>query len=228
MIGVCKKCHEKIHHGKLKRKIAGVKKKYHHLSVLNQAIPFIIKEFKKLGYPVKVTTGKMTFDFRIKHGISKDHHLDATCIAASAFGVKHIDTNYKPFEIIQFRNHNRQIVIRQTERRYYLGKDHVATNRKDRCEQKDPSLATWYKEQVCLFGNRKENILRSRLIVKKSIRVKNNLNRYLAATIFEYEGKKYIQRKIDSKKYFVAFGSEKKFPISKCKILVKNLSLVYV
>ena len=55
----------------------------------------------------------MTFDFRIKNGISKDHHLDATCIAASAFGVKHIDTNYKPFEIIQFRNHNRQIVIRQ-------------------------------------------------------------------------------------------------------------------
>ncbi|MBQ7456598.1 MAG: HNH endonuclease [Desulfovibrio sp.] len=41
LIGVCALCHEKIHKGGLSTKIAEIKKKYHHLSVLNTAIPYI-------------------------------------------------------------------------------------------------------------------------------------------------------------------------------------------
>ena len=47
LIGVCKKCHEKIHNGKLKTKIEYIKKKCKNLSVLNQALPYIIKEIEK-------------------------------------------------------------------------------------------------------------------------------------------------------------------------------------
>ena len=146
----------------------------------------------------------------------------------SVFGIKNINIDCKTFEIVQFRNHNRQINKRQTERRYYLNGNHVATNRKDRYEQKGDSLATWYQKQVDLFGISIANKLRSQLTVKKSLRVCNNLSRYLAATIFEYKGKIYVQRKINNKKYFVAFDSEKNFPIKDCRILAQNLSLVYL
>ena len=56
LIGVCEKCHKKIHLEKLNAKIKGIKKKYHHLSVLNQSIPFIINELKKLCFPIFLTT----------------------------------------------------------------------------------------------------------------------------------------------------------------------------
>ena len=202
LIGVCKSCHEKIHLGKLKTKIKGIKKKYHHLSVLNQAIPFIIDELKKFDLPVNLTTGKSTYDYRVENEIVKDHYLDAACIAASVFKIEHIDVDYKPFEIMQFRNHNRQIIHRITGRKYSYNEEHVATNRKDRCEQKGDSLHTWYQKQIDLVGIDKANKMLSQLKVKKSEHVKNNLDRYLPGTIFRYNGKCYVESCITSKNYF--------------------------
>ena len=228
LLGVCCECHKKIHLGKCTNKLKGIKKKYHHLSVLNQAVPFIVEELKKFNLPLYFTTGKMTHDFRLINNIPKDHHFDATCIAASYFDININNLDYHVFEIQQFRNHNRQINIRQTERRYYLGKEHVATNRRPRYEQKGIALSDWFDEQVKLHGLNIAEKLRSQLIVKKSIRAKNNLKRYLPGTIFKYNGKRYVQKGIDSKIYFKTFDSDKKIPIKKCRILYTGSSLIYI
>ena len=202
LLGVWAECHKKIHLAKCKDQLKGIKKKYQHLSVLNQATPFIIKELNKFDVPLYFATGKMTYDFRLANNIPKDHHFDATCIAAQAFNINCFDLNYHVFEIKQFRNHNRQINIRQTERKYYLGKERVATNRRPRFGQKGLALSDWFDEQVKLHGLKTAEKLRSQLTVKKSIRAKNDLKRYLPGTIFKYNGKRYVQKGIDSKKIF--------------------------
>ena len=63
LIGICAICHENIHNGRLTTKIKGIKKKYHHLSVLNTAMPFIIKEIKKI-YCVHICLSFETSCFR--------------------------------------------------------------------------------------------------------------------------------------------------------------------
>ena len=228
LIGLCQECHKKIHLGKCKNQLKGIKKKYHHLSVLNQATPFIIKELKNFDLPLYFTTGKMTYDFRLANNIPKDHHFDATCIAAQIFNINNFDLDYHVFEIKQFRNHNRQINIRQTERKYYLGKEHVATNRRPRYEQKCLALSDWFDEQVKLHGLKTAEKLRSQLTVKKSIRAKNSLRRYLPGTIFKYQGKRYVQKGVTSKNYFKTFNYEKNIPIKNCDILCTGSTLIYI
>ncbi|MBQ7739255.1 MAG: hypothetical protein IJT59_06350, partial [Desulfovibrionaceae bacterium] len=98
------------------------------------------------------------------------------CIAAQAFNINCFDLNYHVFEIKQFRNHNRQINIRQTERKYYLGKERVATNRRPRFGQKGFALSDWFDEQVKLYGLKTAEKLRSQLTVKKIYVLKMILN----------------------------------------------------
>ena len=148
LIGVCASCHKKIHTGKLATKLSGIKKKYHHLSVLNQAIPFIIKEIKKMGYPdVHLCSGYETHDYREAHNIDKDHNRDAACIVAVNFGIENLVLSDTVYTIKQFRNHNRQKNRAQYERQYCINEKIIAKNRKDRYEQKGLSLASWRKEE---------------------------------------------------------------------------------
>lgn len=89
IVGLCTKHHDLVHkdtawHEKLTKKKTGLNKKYGALSVLNQIIPALTKELSSI-FPKHffVTTGKSTYDYRAAHGVSKDHWLDAYCIACS-------------------------------------------------------------------------------------------------------------------------------------------------
>ncbi len=87
IVGLCAEHHNLVHkdiawQGKLAEEKTGLNKKYSALSVLNQIIPALTKELSAL-FPKHffVTNGKSTYDYRAAHGVSKDHWLDAYCIA---------------------------------------------------------------------------------------------------------------------------------------------------
>lgn len=85
IIGVCRQCHEDIHTGKLKPDVHGILKKYGALSVLNQTVPFILKELTCMFGMDHIGTcfGWQTESFREQNHLSKDHDVDAAAIAAA-------------------------------------------------------------------------------------------------------------------------------------------------
>lgn len=148
--GLCEEHHRLVHteeewEKKLTAEKAGMNKKYHALSVLNQIIPRLIDELAKLfpGHSF-LTTGKDTAGFRENYGIAKDHHLDAYCIACSIL----VDTTKvkqpteAPHLMKQFRRHDRQACHQANIARKYYDTDGklVAKNRHKAMEQKTDSL----------------------------------------------------------------------------------------
>ena len=109
-------------------------KKYGALSVLNQIIPALTKELSSL-FPKHffATNGKSTYDYRAAHGVSKDHWLDAYCIACSVLANDVCDSNinsHVPYELKQFRRHDRRALHKENMSRVYtLNGKSVATNR---------------------------------------------------------------------------------------------------
>lgn len=79
---------------KLAEEKVGFNKKYGALSVLNQIIPALTDKLSVL-FPKHffVTTGKSTHNYRETHGVSKDHWLDAYCIACSVLPNNACDSN---------------------------------------------------------------------------------------------------------------------------------------
>ena len=149
-VGLCKEHHFLVHTEeswaeKLRAKKAGMNKKYHALSVLNQIIPQLTDELASM-FPGHffVTTGKDTAGFRKDHGITKDHHLDAYCIACSV--LKDTSKVEQPMEaphlMMQFRRHDRQACHKSNMARKYYDADGklLATNRHKAMEQKSDSL----------------------------------------------------------------------------------------
>ena len=234
LIGVCKECHEKIHKGKLKTKIKGIKKKYHHLSVLNQAIPYIIKEIKKRWPTCNLYTGRDTAEYRERYSISKDHNNDAACIAAIDLSIDNLVLTKNVYTIKQYRNHSRQRIHAQYERSYYGEGKCIAKNRKHRCEQRGDSLESWVKSNKKLpifISDNKVRFSRNRnkdlFYVCKSTRQYNNVKNDPAGSIFIYKEKRYILASHKSS-YLLAEGSKKKCHVNKCKIIKKNDSLMYL
>ena len=133
----------------MKEAKAGMNKKYHALSVLNQIIPALTEQLTEL-FPQHafVTTGKDTADFREDRGIAKEHYLDAYCIACSVLTEpdKISAPTAEPHRLMQFRRHDRQVCHKENIKRVYLldGKA-VATNRHKATEQKDDSLEEFRK-----------------------------------------------------------------------------------
>ena len=149
-VGLCEEHHRLVHteeawEKKLATMKAGMTKKYHALSVLNQIIPQLTNELAAI-FPGHffVTTGKDTAGFRVDHGISKDHHLDAYCIACSVLADKSKvkQPTEEPHLMMQFRRHDRQACHKANITRKYYDADGklVATNRHKAMEQKSDSL----------------------------------------------------------------------------------------
>lgn len=99
IVGLCAKHHDLVHKDsawekKLAKKSTGLYKKYGALGVLNQIIPTLTNELSSL-FPKHsfVTNGKSTYDYRAAHGVSKDHWLDAYCIACSVLPSNVCDSN---------------------------------------------------------------------------------------------------------------------------------------
>lgn len=152
-VGLCEEHHRLVHTEaewtkKLVAKKAGVNKKHHALSVLNQIIPSLMEQLAEM-FPQHAfaTTGKDTFHFREDHGIQKDHYLDAYCIACSVLPntIKVASLKGKPYDIRQFRRHDRQACQQANIVRKYINANDkvVASNRNKAMEQKADSLVEY-------------------------------------------------------------------------------------
>ena len=252
IVGLCKKHHGLVHidakwFEKVRSKKSGQNKKYGSLSVLNQIIPQLAKELGDL-FPGKafVTDGYSTHLYREEHGIRKDHHIDAYCIACSILGHQTIvDLPHDLFEIRQFRRHDRARIKSQHNRYYYTqegcekGKKlKVATNRRkayvadpkkdiERKQDAD-SLEDWYNRMVEEVGIKKANWLRSTLIVAKSKRTYNTWGRPLPGSIFIYQGERYVL-KANHGDYVQAIETgTKDIPRKDVRFVARNNGLVYI
>lgn len=222
IVGLCEHHHKLAHtdeewNKKVTNQKDGMNKKYSALSVLNQIIPFLVDELSSIsGLEVVVTDGRSTKAFRDAHNISKDHHIDAYCIACSALdkGIT-VSPPASHYELRRFRQHDRAAVARQEERKYYLDGKLVAKNRNKRMEQKDDSLAEYCVAHPDDVGRLK--------VVKGTAKYKNK-NRILPGAIFRVNRKSMILQKSTGlhngkPDYYVFFGSEQKFRPKYCELI---------
>jgi hypothetical protein len=232
--GLCEKHHILVHTEtkwaeKLKTKQAGLLKKYHALSVINQIMPKLIQTLADKEKNFFVTTGKDTKATRDSFGLEKIHYVDAWCIAVSILDcnrMPHFDT----YNIKQFRRQNRAIIHSQHERIYKLDGVVVAKNRNKRIEQKDDSLHEWYAKKIAELGAAKAEKLLRQLVVTKSTRHYNTKGRLMPGTVFEHDGKRLVlSGQLSNGQYYRAIGDSKtNYPAKKCRILTKNIGLVYI
>ena len=244
LAGLCRKCHGKVHTEpdfakKLQSRKSGMLKKYHAVSALNQAIPYICRRLlDEVGiHHVHFTDGYHTSMAREEFGIEKNlitnpcHVEDAYLIAVSHLSIRpKLSGIEKVYSIKQFRRHDRALIKAQRERTYYLGKKAVAKNRRHRFEQTAPSLHEWYIEQKRLYGKAEARRLQRELTVKGSQRYYNASDRVMPGARFIYEGQEYVlTSQLSNGKYYHAYGcGEKNFPASKCSVIQQNEGLVYV
>ena len=243
LAGLCRKCHERVHTKldfakKLQSRKSGMLKKYHAVSTLNQAIPYICKRLMdEVGvHHVHFTNGYHTAKARENLGIEKNptanpcHVEDAYLIAVSHLSVQPKFSGMKKvYHIKQFRRHDRALIKAQRERTYYLRKKAVAKNRRRRFEQTAPSLHEWYIEQKRLYGKAEARRLQRELTVKASQRYYNTFDRVMPGARFIYEGQEYILTgQLSNGKYYRAYGcGERNFLAAKCRVIQQNEGLVY-
>ena len=233
LVGLCEDCHEELHTNKKLLDRVGLKKKYAGTSIINIAMPFIYDKIKAMfgDEHTHICTGRDTFAFRKEHDVAKDHFADAICIAAIGGETVLSGRVFKPFDIRQFRNHDRQIVKAQHERTYKVGKKTIAKNRKTHFEQpkKTPALSDWYETLCNTVGMKVARKQLSQVKVVKSTRQYNNLSRNLPGTVFYHNNIRYVMTgNITNGQYLRAYGQgEKNFPRKDCIVLFRK-SLVYV
>jgi hypothetical protein len=233
-IGLCDECHHLHHIGELKIDAEGCLKKYGALSVLNQAIPFILAGLtERFGSDnVYTCTGRDTYRTRNLLGLPKEHDIDAVSIVSFCNGTepKDISITHR-YELKQFRRHDRAVIKAQKERTYYVtdptarcGKRAVAKNRKPREEQTKsnyPALSQYVKAGGTV----------SNLTVVPSKRSYNNPDReWHSGDQFNYQGKEYVvQNQITNGQYLRAVGNgNKNIPAGKVRRTAYNSGLVYV
>lgn len=213
-------------------------KKYHALSAINQAIPYICQRLEEIvgRDHVQYCTGGETSLVRASLGYEKTkekpiHEVDAYCIGLQASG---IIPAAKPcfdrvYQIRQFRRQNRAVVNNMRERTYYLDGRIVAKNRKTRFEQKTDSLETWFSKTAEAYGLQAAERMRSRLIVKKSNRYYNTPGRIMPGAVFYYRGeRKVLSGQFSYGQYFRAVGEAKNYPARDCIVVRGNTGLVFV
>ena len=243
MVGLCQKCHTKVHtdpkfRTRLENKKSGLLKKYGALSALNQAIPFICKEFIEMYEKEHIyfCTGKETSLIRTELGFEKTkdcqmHEVDAYCIGLSVLGsVPETPRFMSTYTIKQFRRQNRSNIHRQTERTYYYEGEKIATNRKPRFEQPGEALSDWYEKQIQFYGRSEADQMTGKLVVKRSQRSYNFRDRIIPGTVFSYNGKCLVMSgQLTGGAYLRAYGDTKtNYPATKCRILSRNEGLVFI
>ena len=235
-LGLCRECHHLHHIGELDVNAQGCLKKYGALSVLNQAIPFILAGLiERFGAEyVTVCSGQDTHQRRVLLGLPKEHDMDAISIISFCKGItpKNINNTHR-YEIKQFRRHDRAIVKTQKERTYYIeienseargGKQIVAKNRNPREEQgksQYPALSQYVQAGGSV----------SSLKVSPSKRSYNNPDReWHPGDRFNYQGKEYtVQGQITNGQYLRAVGAgNRNFPASTVRRTAYNRGLVYI
>lgn len=241
-VGLCKTHHVEVQNGELtSEKLAGAKKKYAGTSAWNQAMPFVVEELIKLfgADHVHFCTGYETKEARNFYGIPKTHSNDAVCIAALGAEIDLKCNPCEPYEVMQFRRHDRSIIKCQHERTYKMatgkldakGKPEyviVGKNRRKRMDQKYDSLENWYNKQTTIYGAARARQMLSTLQVVKSSRSYNNLKRLLPGTVLKHQGRRYILRGslTNGKYYRMVDTGNANFSARDCKALYTK-GLVY-
>ena len=232
IVGLCAKHHDLVHKDttwqkKLAKKKTGLNKKYGALSVLNQIIPALTKELSSLfSKHFFATNGKSTYDYRAAHGVSKDHWLDAYCIACSVLPNDVCDSdinNRVPYELKQFRRHDRRALHKENMSRVYtLNGKSVATNRHKATEQTTDSLEEFRQcqpDDVCKlkvkehhpeYRNPKRNFPDCVFLVGKHTHV-------IQGTSGSHNGK--------ADGYYDTNGNS--YSSGKCKFVAKNEGIVF-
>lgn len=232
IVGLCTKHHDLVHKDddwkeKLFKKKQGLNKKYGALSVLNQIIPKLTEELCNMfaGH-MFATTGKSTYDYRVVHNVSKDHWLDAYCIACSALPKGCFDktiNNHIQYEMKQFRRHDRQVCQQQNvSRKYYLNGELVATNRHKAIEQETDSLEEY----------RNNGGVTDKLIVKEHKPINKRLNRILPGALMLVNGKLNVMVASkglhNGKPDYYVFADGEKINPKKCMLIRKNTGVVFI
>lgn len=233
IVGLCTKHHDLVHKDsawekKLAKKSTGLYKKYGALGVLNQIIPALTKELSSLFLEHSfITTGKSTYDYRAAHGVSKDHWLDAYCIACSVLSSNVCDgniSNHVPYELKQFRRHDRRVLNNENMNRVYtLNNKAVAINRHKAKDQKTVSLEEFRKEHpddVC------------KLKVKEHHPTYRNMNRNYPGSIFLVGKHVHIMQGTagskDGKATKYKDSNANSITARKCKFVAKNSGILFV
>ena len=233
IVGLCTRHHDLVHketawQEKLAKKKIGLNKKYGALSVLNQIIPALTKEMGVL-FPKHffVTRGKSTYDYRAAHGVSKDHWLDAYCIACSVLPNDVCDNSINsrvPYELKQFRRHDRRALHKENMNRVYtLNGKKVATNRHKAIEQTNDSLEEFrqnHSDDVC------------KLKVKEHHPTYRNMNRNYPGSVFLVGNQVHVMQGIAGSKDGEATTykdtNANSIAAGKCKFVAKNSGILFV
>ena len=230
--GLCAKHHALVHTDKawaekLVTRKGGMNKKYHALSVLNQIIPHLMEYLgEETSYDVYATDGRSTKGFRIAKNVPKEHYTDAYCIACSI-----LDTNIKvsapvePFELKQFRRHDRQACHQQrVDRKYYLDGKQVATNRHKAIEQKSNSLEEFHET----YGDAAV----SQLTVKPHPPQYKDMTRIMPGAVMNFCGAVGILLGSDGfhngKPDYYKSTKEEKVRMRRCALLAQNAGMVFI
>lgn len=230
--GLCAKHHALVHTdkawaGKLVTQKEGMNKKYHALSVLNQIIPSLMEYLgDEMLYDVYATDGRSTKGFRIAKNVPKEHYTDAYCIACSI-----LDTNIKvsapvePFELKQFRRHDRQACHQQrVDRKYYLDGKQVATNRHKAIEQKSNSLEEFRET----YGDAAV----SQLTVKPHPPQYKDMTRIMPGAVMNFCGAVGILLGSDGfhngKPDYYKSTKEERVRMRRCALLAQNAGMVFI
>ena len=198
------------------------------MSVLNQIIPALTKELSSL-FPKHffATNGKSTYDYRSAHGVSKDHWLDAYCIACSVLPNDVCDSginNRVPYELKQFRRHDRRALNNENMSRVYTLNDNVvATNRHKATKQTTDSLEEFrqnHPDDVC------------KLKVKEHHPTYRNMNRNYPGSVFLIGKQVHIMQGIAGSKDGEATTykdtNANSIVAGKCKFVAKNSGILFV
>ena len=224
--GLCAKHHDLVHKDvawakRLTALKEGLNKKYHALSVLNQIIPFLMNYLdKETPYSVYATDGKSTKGFRIAKNVQKEHYTDAYCIACSILETDiKVSVPVKPFELKQFRRHDRQSCIRQMiDRKYILDGKVVATNRHKATEQKSDSLEEF--REAC------GDDAVSKLTVKPHPSQHKNMTRIMPGAVMDFNGTIGVMQSSIVGSFYKSTKGHKATP-KKCVLLAQNAGMVF-
>ena len=231
LVGLCKTCHKKVHQDpaiaeKLKN---GKAKKYRHLSVLNQIIPYLWEALcSDAATTLHAAFGNDTACMREMLRMDKDHHIDAYVIACNGYGIEPAAAPPEYFSVKQYRRHNRAAMHQANyNREYVLDGKKIAVNRGKSADQKGPALA-----DVVLTDAE-----RSRLTVKLHPPAYKTPKEYTPGSLFiangvlrvlnGYEGTHKNKEGLRISNYCVdTNGSKHRF--TKSEFVYHNTGLVYV
>ena len=231
LVGLCSVCHAEVHTGKRNLCEIGKYKKYAGASIVNISIPFIWDGIVRMfGDKTHICDGQDTAEFRKASNIPKEHFADAVCIAGIGLDISPQYDDNQPFELRQFRCHNRSRINAQIERTYKDGRTTVAKNRKPRFEQKGDALSDLRNKITEEHGELAARRIISKLVVKKSYRRYNALERIKPSAVLIFNNQKYLLRgQITNGKYYHAFGEgTKNFPSRNCEVVNSGYSLTYM